>query len=58
MALKTYIGPLDETEAVAAGHHLGIVKRHHALVVPDEIAELVGWPEENWADGAPEGTDE
>lgn len=51
--LKRYIGPDEEVKLVVAGYEIGVVKKDEAIVIPDELAELVVWPEKLWADGAP-----
>lgn len=53
MALKTYIGDGEGVTLVVAGHEIGFVAKDEAIVVPDELAELVTWPEALWADGTP-----
>jgi hypothetical protein len=53
MALKRYVGPDSEVSVVVAGREMGIVKNGEAIVVPDELAELVVWQDQLWEDGAP-----
>jgi hypothetical protein len=47
--LKRYVGPLDEVFVSIAGNEFGIVKNGESLVVPNELAESVGWSE-HWED--------
>lgn len=43
--LMRYIGPLDEVQVAVAGNDFGVVKQGEAIVVPDALAETVGWSE-------------
>jgi hypothetical protein len=52
MALKRYIGPEDEVRLVVAGNEIGVVSQGGSIVVPDDVAESVGWAEEFWEDGS------
>jgi hypothetical protein len=36
---------------MVAGHEIGIVDKGDSVVIPDEIAGLVEWSDELWADG-------
>jgi len=50
--LKTYTGSsADGVELVVRGVSYGIVKPGESVAVPDDVAESVEWPEENWSDG-------
>ena len=51
MALKRYVGPEDAVILRVAGHEIGTCAKDEAIVVPDELAELVEWPD-YWQDGA------
>lgn len=53
MALKRYIGPADAVEVRLMGEDYGRVEHGEALSVPDEVAEKLAWPAENWEDAAP-----
>jgi hypothetical protein len=48
MALFKYIGPEAEVRLSVAGHEIGNCERGGSIVVPDELAELVVFPEEHW----------
>lgn len=47
--LKRYVGPYPEVSVSVAGNDFGTVKNGEALVIPDELAESVGWSE-HWED--------
>lgn len=58
--LKRYMGRVSPARIVIAGQEFGVVETGDAIVVPDDVANSVDWPEENWAaDNAPAngGTD-
>jgi len=48
--LKRYVGSADEVEVVVAGVSFGLVNNGDAIPVPDELANSVSWPEDNWED--------
>lgn len=52
--LKTYIGPRRSVRIVIAGEDYGCAEQGQAIVVPDDVANSVAWPEGNWRDGAPD----
>ena len=52
--LKRYIGHVSPASIRIAGQDFGVVETGEAIVIPDELADAVAWPEENWEDGAPE----
>lgn len=49
--LKTYIGDLSPVSVVVGGQDFGAVETGDSIVVPDDLANSVAWPEANWADG-------
>ena len=50
--LKTYIGPYHEgVELVVMGESFGVVKPGESIVILDEIAKQVDWPEDLWRSG-------
>ncbi|MGH7239682.1 MAG: hypothetical protein ACREHG_06405 [Candidatus Saccharimonadales bacterium] len=51
--LKRYIGNISPAKIRIAGQDFGVVETGDAIVVPDELANSVAWPEYNWQDGAP-----
>jgi hypothetical protein len=52
--LKTYTGHFHEgVEVVVMGESYGHVKPGESIVIPDEIAEQVAWPEDIWINGPP-----
>ena len=54
MALKRYKGHFGEgVEVVIMGESYGHLKPGDSVVVPDEIAEQVAWPEDIWEDAKP-----
>lgn len=56
--LKRYIGEISPALIRIAGHDFGQVETGDAIVVSDDLANSVAWPESNWADGAPKKIDE
>lgn len=48
--LKRYIGSAEAVTVVLLGESYGIVEQGEALVIPDELAAQVAWPESDWAD--------
>jgi hypothetical protein len=51
--LKRYMGVVSPAKIRIAGHDFGVVETGDAIVVPDDLANSVAWPEANWVDGAP-----
>jgi hypothetical protein len=50
--LKTYKGPFSEgVELVISGRSFGVVKPGESVVIPDELAAKVVFPESIWEDG-------
>jgi len=49
--LKRYIGHQSPVSVVVGGQDFGYVETGDQIVVPDDLADSVTWPEENWADG-------
>lgn len=45
MALFTYDGPYAEVGVRVAGHDIGTVEKGGSIVVPDELASQVDWPD-------------
>ena len=50
--LKRYIGHQSPVSVVIGGEDFGYVETGEAIAVPDDLANSVVWPEENWEDGA------
>ena len=51
MALKKYVGQHYEgIELVVHGESFGYLKPGESVVVPDELADTVAWPDELWED--------
>ena len=50
--LKRYIGHQTPVSVVIGGEDFGFVETGEAIAVPDDLANSVIWPEENWEDGA------
>lgn len=50
--LKRYIGHQSPVSVVVGGEDFGYVETGDSIVVPDDLANSVSWPEENWAAGA------
>jgi len=48
VALFKYLGPHDEVSVRVAGNDIGTVERDSSIAVPDELADLTEWPDENW----------
>jgi hypothetical protein len=53
MALKRYIGPADAVEVRLMGEPYGLVEHGETLVVPDDLAAALAWPESHWEDVKP-----
>lgn len=52
--LKTYIGHVSPATIVINGEEFGALETGESIVVDDDLANSVAWPEENWQDGKPE----
>lgn len=50
--LKLYIGHQSPVSVILGGEDFGYVETGDSIVVPDDLANSLSWPEENWADGA------
>jgi hypothetical protein len=50
--LKRYIGHQSPVSIVLNGEDFGYVETGDSIAVPDELANSLSWPEDNWADGA------
>jgi len=56
--LKRYVGRVSPARIVIGGRDFGTVETGDSIVVPDDLANSVAWPEGNWADGAPKKSKE
>jgi hypothetical protein len=56
--LKRYMGEISPAKIRIAGQDFGVVETGDAIVVPDDLANSVAWPEANWTDGAPSKDDD
>jgi hypothetical protein len=50
--LKRYIGHQSPVSVILGGEDFGYVETGDSIAVPDDLANSLSWPEENWADGA------
>jgi hypothetical protein len=50
--LKRYIGHQSPVSVVLGGEDFGYVETGDSIAVPDDLANTLSWPEDNWADGA------
>lgn len=51
--LKRYVGHQSPVSVILGGEDFGYVETGDSIVVPDDLADALSWPEENWEDGAP-----
>jgi hypothetical protein len=51
--LKRYMGEISPAKIKIAGRDFGVVETGDAIVIPDDLANSVAWPEANWANGVP-----
>jgi hypothetical protein len=50
--LKRYIGHQSPVSVVLGGEDFGYVETGDSIAVPDDLANSLSWPEENWEAGA------
>lgn len=49
--LKRYIGHQSPVSVVLGGEDFGYVETGDSIVVPDDLAKTISWPDTNWEDG-------